>query len=352
MHTMPTHHAPFYIRVICLLLLIISLFLGYLVYHDKSEKNKATEQEKLGQHPGKQPNHARLNSYTEEKTTPPLPLLPPKPITPPAKKTHINKNKQTKQPKPSPTASLGSTTHNQPSEHVEKKQRSSTHSAYKNTGKPQIAIIIDDIGYGKTLGQQFIDLPYPLSYAFIPFSPYGEKLAAQAHKRNKLVMLHAPMATIHHGNKWEDSLHPSMTESHINNMLDKMLLNIPHAQGVNNHGGSLFTQSDEKMTTVFNNLKKRTLFFVDSRTSTQTVGLNIARHTGLAFAERDVFLDNSKDKNDINVQIDTLIATAKKQGYAIGIAHPYMETYTVLKQRLNRLELNGIELVPVSLLVH
>ncbi len=222
----------------------------------------------------------------------------------------------------------------------------------KESTKPRIAIIIDDIGYGQTLGQKFINMPYPLSYAFIPFSPYGKKLALHANQHNKLVMLHAPMATIGNHGKWEENIHPNMTDAEIENMLGNMLADIPHVQGVNNHGGSRFTQSSDKMRVVFNQLKKRDLFFIDSRTSAQTVGLATANAVGLHFAERDVFLDNSKKESDINVQIDTLIATAKKQGFAIGIAHPYMETYTVLQERLNTLVLDDIELVPVNLLLN
>lgn len=52
---------------------------------------------------------------------------------------------------------------------------------------PRIAIIIDDIGYRFDEGRELIELPYPLTFAFIPFSPYGARLAELAKQLNKPV---------------------------------------------------------------------------------------------------------------------------------------------------------------------
>jgi polysaccharide deacetylase 2 family uncharacterized protein YibQ len=68
------------------------------------------------------------------------------------------------------------------------------------------------------------------------------------------------------------------------------------------------------------------------------------------FAQRDVFLDHQQQPEFIREQIIKLIETAQRRGEAIGIAHPYSTTYTVLKEMLPELKRN-VRVVPVSRVV-
>ena len=93
------------------------------------------------------------------------------------------------------------------------------------------------------------------------------------------------------------------------------------------------------------------LYFVDSRTDVRTVARELARESGLANAQRDVFLDNDPDPEAVRVQLQRLIDKAKRRGSAIAIGHPYPQTLAVLAEQLPQLAEQGIELVPVSDLV-
>nr|WP_306663288.1 divergent polysaccharide deacetylase family protein [Saccharophagus degradans] len=216
---------------------------------------------------------------------------------------------------------------------------------------PRIAIIIDDIGYRFDEGRELIELPYPLTFAFIPFSPYGTRLAELAKQLNKPVMLHAPMATLNES-KWEASLNPTMARTELIASLDAMLADIPHVTGVNNHGGSLFTQSRESMQWLSEALAERELFFVDSRTTAQSVAKEEAQRVNIPFNERDVFLDNERDLPAIDSQLDKLVAIALKHGEAVAIGHPYPETLQALKARLPLLAAQGVEVVGIELLLN
>lgn len=216
--------------------------------------------------------------------------------------------------------------------------------------QPQIAIIIDDIGYRRDEGEALIELPYALSFAFIPFSPYGTQLAELANEHNKAVMLHAPMATLNES-KWEDSLNPNMERAGLIAHLDSMLADIPHAAGVNNHGGSLFTQDVQGMQWLSEALAERDLYFIDSRTTAQSVAREQAERAKIPFNERDVFLDNEREVEAIEAQLDQLIAIALKHGHAIAIGHPYPETLTALESRLPLLTEQGVELVHIEQLL-
>ncbi|MEE4112313.1 MAG: divergent polysaccharide deacetylase family protein, partial [Desulfobacteraceae bacterium] len=107
--------------------------------------------------------------------------------------------------------------------------------------------------------------------------------------------------------------------------------------GVNNHMGSKLTASSEKMRQIFTILKKRKLFFVDSRTSADTLCRPSAELLHLPFAERDVFIDHEQTRGFVKKQLKLLIKRAKRQGYAIGIAHPHPVTIAVLKEMLPEL---------------
>ena len=59
----------------------------------------------------------------------------------------------------------------------------------------------------------------------------------------------------------------SMESDTILKVLQRDLGEIPFVAGVNNHMGSRFTENKEKMMVVLEELKRRALYFVDSKTS-------------------------------------------------------------------------------------
>ena len=123
---------------------------------------------------------------------------------------------------------------------------------------------------------------------------------------------------------------------------------VPHAIGMNNHQGSLLTRHPGHMTWVMKEMARLGYFFVDSRTSSQSIAEMIAREQGVPVLRRDVFLDHDIDINSIRRQFNELVALAKQKGSAIGIGHPHPETIAVLKELLPSLALQNIKLAPVS----
>ncbi len=66
-----------------------------------------------------------------------------------------------------------------------------------SVSQPAMVIIIDDIGNNYAQGKAAVELPGPLSYAVLPHSPHGRRLAQLAVAADKDVMLHAPMQNSH-----------------------------------------------------------------------------------------------------------------------------------------------------------
>ena len=115
--------------------------------------------------------------------------------------------------------------------------------------------------------------------------------------------------------------------------------------------GSKFTEDPERMRLVLEDLKRRGLFFLDSRTTPNTVGFRLSQELGLKTGQRNVFLDNERDVSKIKIKIFELIQLSHRNGGAIGIAHPHAETIQALRETLPSLRENGVKLVPVSSLL-
>ncbi len=203
-----------------------------------------------------------------------------------------------------------------------------------------VAIIIDDIGYDYKMASGFFALDVPLTFSMLPKGTFNQRIIDQALKNNVEIMLHLPMEPANYPkvNPGPGALLSSMTPDELIAMLNINLDSVPGACGVNNHMGSKLTTSSEQMRQVFSILKKRNLFFIDSRTSAQTRCRPSAELLHLPFAERDVFIDHEQTTVFVRKQLKQLIERARHQGYAIGIAHPHSVTLKVLKEMLPELK--------------
>ena len=118
--------------------------------------------------------------------------------------------------------------------------------------------------------------------------------------------------------------------------------------GVNNHQGSLFTRDRGRMELVLGELKRRGLFFLDSRTSGGSVGAEVAADISIAHAVRDVFLDHDPAPELIAARMQEAETIAREKGHAIVIGHPRDATMDRIEPWIASLEQRGFRLVPVS----
>jgi polysaccharide deacetylase 2 family uncharacterized protein YibQ len=217
---------------------------------------------------------------------------------------------------------------------------------------PKVAIIIDDLGYDRVMAEKFFKLESVLTFSVLPHSTFHRKIAEKAYAKGFEVMLHLPMEPLEYPtiDPGLGALFTSMTPDQLIEQLNANLEAVPYIKGVNNHMGSKMTIESAKIYQIFSVLKKRNLFFIDSRTTKETICKPSARLFKLRFAQRDIFLDNIQEAGAIRKQIEKLIFIANNHGEAIGIAHPHNVTYEVLRKELPRIE-KKLELVPASKLV-
>ena len=226
------------------------------------------------------------------------------------------------------------------------------HQEKSYEGLPRIALIIDDLGYDRDMAISFFQLDLPLTFSVLPIAPHTETIVQTAKRRGRELMLHLPMEPKNYPsiNPGPGALLTEMDETEIRRTLKAHLSRVEGSRGVNHHMGSCFTERNDKMSIVLRELKKRNLFYIDSRTTKETVALEMAKKMSVPAARRHVFLDNELSPKRIRFQMERLLGMARRSGSAIGIAHPHKETLQILKDYQHRLE-NGVKVVPASELV-
>jgi polysaccharide deacetylase 2 family uncharacterized protein YibQ len=218
---------------------------------------------------------------------------------------------------------------------------------------PLVAIIIDDLGYDKKIAKKLSDLNAMLTFSILPYSPFQKSIARLSRNKGLGLMLHLPMEPVEYPdvNPGPGTLLTSMTPDQLTRQLEKDLDAVPFIRGVNNHMGSRMTAESSQMYQIFSILKKRGLYFVDSRTTAETLCKPSARLFQIPFAQRDVFLDHRVEVEFIRKQLKELVRIAQRNGYAVGIGHPHSLTYQILHEMLPDLQ-KKIRLVPASKIVH
>ncbi len=264
----------------------------------------------------------------------------------------------------------------------------------EQAGAPVVALVIDDWGNSRTESTKgLLKLPAPLTMAILPNLPYSrqfylkgtelvlpesgktanddhgsvgrtERLAAGCFVELRLgkkktvvpdkrreVMLHLPMQpqSYPETNPGANPLLVGMDSGEISRILDVALKNLPGVRGLNNHMGSAATSDQPTMATLMNILKKRDLFFVDSLTSSRSAAHGEALAAGVPTLRNRIFLDyNSESETTIAANLEVVVRTARKNGFAVGIGHPHPATWRVLAREIPRLKKQGIIFVTVS----
>ncbi|PZQ45051.1 MAG: hypothetical protein DI551_08575 [Micavibrio aeruginosavorus] len=216
-------------------------------------------------------------------------------------------------------------------------------------GAPKIAIIIDDLGMDVKRSRQVLDLPAPITLAFLPYGTKTREFAKIGKEKGHTLIIHTPMEAMDGKlNIGPGGLKAAMSKAEFDAAFAKMLTSFDGYVGINNHMGSRLTQDKAKMDELMGILAAKHLFFVDSKTVGSSVAAHEAAEAGVPYAERDVFLDHVESAEFTRKALAHTEALAKKRGYAIAIGHPKDFTIKGLKEWIPTLKAKGIELVSVQ----
>ncbi|HNS56244.1 MAG TPA: divergent polysaccharide deacetylase family protein [Smithellaceae bacterium] len=219
----------------------------------------------------------------------------------------------------------------------------------------QVAIIIDDIGNDLKAVRELLKIDADITFAVMPFCSHTREAAETVHRARREILLHLPMepASYPRENPGKGALFTDMNEEELLFQLNKNLASVPHISGVNNHMGSKFMGDEKKLKLVFDRLKTKNMFFIDSRTTPNSKASAAAKKADLPIASRRIFLDNNRNYNEI-YKILTGVARDTEAGNitpTIIIGHPYPETIRAIRDANKILREKGVVIVPVSKLV-
>lgn len=185
-----------------------------------------------------------------------------------------------------------------------------------------VYIVLDDGGHNLNHLQPFLNLDIPLTIAVLPELAYSKESALRITNSGKTLILHQPMQAISLStDPGPSAIMPGMSAEQIRSLLTKNLDSLGIKIGLNNHEGSLITADAYAMKVVMEICKERGMFFLDSRTNSQSVCKSVASEYGVKLYERNIFLDNTPNQADMIAMFKSGIEVAKKNGRVIMIGH-------------------------------
>ncbi|MBU4376072.1 MAG: divergent polysaccharide deacetylase family protein [Candidatus Omnitrophica bacterium] len=216
----------------------------------------------------------------------------------------------------------------------------------------KIAIVLDDFGYNMNNLETLYGINAPITISILPNITYSKRIAEEASAKNIEILLHLPLEP----RGEEDNLEPGtikvgMPPREVKALLKKAIESVPRIKGVSNHMGSKATEDKELMKVIFDELKKRRLYFMDSLVTDSSMCEVAALKSGLRIATRDVFLDNESDERYIENQLRRTAEIAAKSGSAVGLGHDRPNTIRVLAKIIPELKSEGFQFVYLSELV-
>ncbi len=187
----------------------------------------------------------------------------------------------------------------------------------------RLCFIIDDGGQKTVNIRKYTTLPFPIAVAVLPRLPATKECARIVVADKKELMLHQPMQAQNlKMNPGPGAIVPDMSLREVYATVSKNLSELgPQVKGFNNHEGSLITCDLNMMGAVLDAAADNNVYFVDSRTSKDTMAAFAALERDMKILEREVFIDDIIDRAEMLKQIMRGIDIANKKGKVIMIGH-------------------------------
>jgi len=221
--------------------------------------------------------------------------------------------------------------------------------------KIKIAIILDDAG-GETVDyNEIYSIIQPITISVLPNLSRSGKTVREAKALGKEALMHLPMEPDNPAYVRSDGgmVLTSMSDNAIREVVLRDLSTVPGVVGINNHMGSKATRDPRVTEVVLDTIKGKGLFFVDSRTSRDSLIWSKAKLSGIRSARNTIFLDVDERENAVIDRFIELVSIAKVRGSAIGIGHATRpSTIGTLKIMMAAYEKMGIEFVFASSLAN
>ncbi|MCQ6276930.1 divergent polysaccharide deacetylase family protein [Bacillus sp. V3B] len=221
--------------------------------------------------------------------------------------------------------------------------------------KKELAIVIDDFGNDMKGTEEMLDLPIPITAAIMPFLSTTERDAKLAHEKGHEVIVHLPMEPKKGKKSWlgPGAITTDLSDKEIREQVEKAIEAVPFAVGMNHHMGSKATEDERVMRIVLEVCKEKGLYYLDSRTTGNSVIGKIADELSVPHLENNMFFDHIYSQEHINKQATLLMKQLNDTEQLIAIGHVGItgdKVVGVLKAYIPQYKAQA-EIVPLSTLI-
>jgi len=215
-----------------------------------------------------------------------------------------------------------------------------------------IVLILDDVGFDHQPLTSAMAIDPNVNFAVLPNGKRSMEFASTLHDRGFELLCHLPMEPegFPRISPGDGAVLTTMSDAQIATATRTNIGAIHFARGVNNHMGSRATADRRVMTDVLGALPKG-MYFIDSKTTGNSIAGSLARTMRVKTASRNVFLDDVQDVAAIRRQLADLAETASARGVSVGIGHMYPSTIQVLTEDAPKLRAEGFRFVRASAVV-
>ncbi|MGP7819112.1 divergent polysaccharide deacetylase family protein [Niallia sp. 01092] len=197
-----------------------------------------------------------------------------------------------------------------------------THAEQK-VHKNVLAIVIDDFGNNMKGTDEMLNLPVPITAAIMPFLSTSKEDAIRAHQKGHEVIVHLPLEPKKGKKSWlgPGAITTDLSDKEIRKRVKKAIESIPFAVGMNHHMGSKATEDERVMRIVLEECQAHNLFYLDSKTTGNSVVKKLAEELHVPYLENDLFFDHIYSNQYIVKQANKLAGELDKQEQSIAIGH-------------------------------
>jgi polysaccharide deacetylase 2 family uncharacterized protein YibQ len=220
--------------------------------------------------------------------------------------------------------------------------------------RPRIALIIGGLGQSSAATEAAIQrLPGAVTLAYTAYARNLAQWVDLSRAAGHEVLLTLPMEPVDYpaNDPGPHTLLVSLSEAENRARLTWLMSRFAGYSGVVNLMGSRFTTEAGALKPVLDELNKRGLLFVDSRSSLSSVAGKMAGEIKLPRAVNNRFIDTKAARPEIDKRLEELEQIARSEGVAVGIGAPYPVTIERVAQWVQQLDGKGIALAPVSAVV-
>jgi len=317
---------PYKAIILCLCVIVICLLLLLISTISKNKSEKALEEERAA---------SITERFEEEEKAPEKKTQP--------QKEPENQTKPSPEPVPEPEVKPREETKPKPETEKTEVQKESGFAFEEARNKAQLCFVFDDGGQNISQLKKFLELPFPITVAVLPQITHSVESAELVRQSGNEVILHQPMQSVNASiNPGPGAITPDMSDDQIVAQLFVNINQLAPIAGMNNHEGSGITADANKMSVILKMASENGIYFLDSRTNSETQVPYVAGEMGYTYYERNIFLDNEKTRANALSELKKGLAIANKKGSVIMIGHIWsadflpqllQEAYPELKEK-------------------